>query len=254
MIKQAVILAAGRGSRMLDRTREKPKCLIPLAGKPLLHWQVQALKEAGVKRVTVVTGYLGETLHGDFERLDNPRWHETNMVSTLRCAHAVLEQEPSIISYSDIVYRPDHVQKLAACPEDIAISYDTLWLGLWSLRFADPLSDAETFRQQDGLLAVIGQRTGSLADIQGQYMGLLKTTPAGYRRIEEYLNTLAPEAVDSLDMTALLSRLLACGVRIGAVPVSGGWCEADDGKDIEAYEKALRDAELQGIPWSHDWR
>ena len=51
---RALILAAGRGSRMKEGTAEKPKCLNKIAGRPLLNWQLDALKAAGVDKVGLV--------------------------------------------------------------------------------------------------------------------------------------------------------------------------------------------------------
>src|SRR6185503_13206340 len=53
---RAIILAAGRGSRMGQLTAEIPKCLVQLGGKPLLEWQTGALRAAGIDRIAVVTG------------------------------------------------------------------------------------------------------------------------------------------------------------------------------------------------------
>ncbi|WP_320007704.1 phosphocholine cytidylyltransferase family protein [Maridesulfovibrio sp.] len=247
---KAVILAAGRGSRMKGETSDKPKCLIELMGKPLLHWQLEALQKGGVDRILVVRGYHADKLNGDFETVDNPRWAESNMVETLRMASSWLEDGPSVISYSDIVYRPEHVRAISECDCDIAITYDVRWERLWELRFEDPLSDAETFREADGRLLEIGGRAESVDEIKGQYMGLLYMTPRGWSVVDGVLSELGQQQVDQLDMTALLRLLLEKGVQIGVVPVEGGWVEADSMQDVMAYEEVLaRDED-----WSHDWR
>ena len=59
---KAIILAAGRGSRMKNLTDEKPKCLAKLRGKPLLEWQLTSLREAGIEDIAIVTGYKRELL------------------------------------------------------------------------------------------------------------------------------------------------------------------------------------------------
>ena len=91
---QALILAAGRGSRLRELTDDRPKCLVPLAGKPLLRWQYDALRAAGARQVLVVRGYLAERLvpeaaglpSGAFATVDNPRWAQCNMLASLLCA------------------------------------------------------------------------------------------------------------------------------------------------------------------------
>ena len=245
----ALILAAGRGSRMRALTDRQPKCLTKLAGKPLLDWQLSSLREGGAATCTVMAGYLGHMLQGDFITDIYPRWAETNMVGTLAWGMRTPLQTDCIVSYSDIVYKTDHVRSLALCPQDIAITYDTRWLELWRLRFSDPLADAETFIQKDDLLQTIGQKALSTDEIQGQYMGLIKIRPNGWEAIAQYLSSLPNEAADKLDMTSLLRALLENGINIGAVPVTGGWCEVDNEHDAAVYETAL----AQG-GWSHDWR
>lgn len=85
MNHRAIILAAGRGSRMGEATASKPKCLNLLAGKELLRWQLESLSKANIENVTVVRGYRSYMLEGNFETIDNTRWNETNMVASLFC-------------------------------------------------------------------------------------------------------------------------------------------------------------------------
>ena len=57
---RAVVLAAGEGTRLRPYTLDRPKCLVPLAGRPLLEWQTTALRRAGIDDVTILTGYRAE--------------------------------------------------------------------------------------------------------------------------------------------------------------------------------------------------
>ncbi|MBU1247077.1 MAG: phosphocholine cytidylyltransferase family protein [Proteobacteria bacterium] len=253
-VTRAIILAAGRGSRMHALTADRPKCLVELAGRPLLHWQLDALHDGGIREVLVVRGYLGHKLVGDFQTLDNPDWEHSNMVTTLGKADHWLRQAPTLVAYSDILYRQEHISALAQAKGDLAMTYDTDWEALWRLRFQDPLSDAETFVQHDGFLKEIGSRSTRISDIQGQYMGLLKLTPAGWDRVHGLLSERGQEAVAKLDVTALFRLLLEQGMEIVTVPVQGGWCEADSMDDLRAYAQALTDNKHQNSRWSHDWR
>ena len=66
----------------------------------------------------------------------------------------------------------------------LAVTYDPHWLKLWKKRFGDPLIDAETFRlNSDKSLVEIGNKPKSLSEVEGQYMGLLRFTPAGWNEV-----------------------------------------------------------------------
>jgi choline kinase len=243
---RAIILAAGRGSRMGALTREQPKCLTELLGQPLLDWQIGALRRAGVERVAIVRGYKAELLERPGAAyFGNPRWSETNMVMSLACADAWLREDGCIVSYSDIAYPSGAVRALAESAGDIAITYDVNWLELWRRRFANPLDDAESFKvSPDGTLLDIGRRVSSLDEVRGQYMGLLRFSPAGWASVARELAALAQEERDRLDMTSLLRRLLAAGVAIRAVPLSLPWFEVDSPADLELYTQMLGDPQL----------
>ena len=250
---KAIILAAGRGSRMGDLTEDSPKCLVTVAGQTLLAWQMAALRAAAVEDVVLVRGYAKDRLGGQPVRfVDNPRWARTNMVGTLLCAERHLRRDDAIVAYADIVYHPDIVATLAAAAGDIVVAYDTLWRDLWCARFAEPLADAETFETRDGRLVEIGGRATALDDIRGQFMGLMKFTPAGWRRTAAHLAGLAQPERDRLDSTALLSRLLAAGVEVRTLGVAGRWCEFDSQRDLDLCESMLNGGR-QGR-WAHDWR
>lgn len=235
---KAIILAAGRGSRMGALTDERPKCLTELDGKALLVRQMEALRGGGVHDIAVVTGYKQELLKPLVPHtFENPRWSQTNMVRSLQCADAWLRQSRCVISYSDIFYEPLAVSALAADTGDICITYDLNWLEQWSRRFEDPLSDAERFQiTPDGIVTTIGGRASSVSEIQGQYMGLLAFSPAGWVTIQDYLSQCPSAEVDRLDMTGMLSRLIAQGIKIRGVPYSGVWGEIDSATDLALYQ------------------
>jgi choline kinase len=157
---KAIILAAGRGSRMKHLTEERPKCLVELHGKALLDWQLGALREAGISEIAIVTGYKRELLaNRGLTEFHNPRWAETNMVASLACAQDWLRKGTCIVSYSDIFYSVCAVKALIASESFLALTYDVNWLKLWSKRFGDPLLDAESFRlSSENTLAEIGKR------------------------------------------------------------------------------------------------
>lgn len=237
----AIILAAGRGSRMGALTTNQPKCFTIFRGKRLLDWQLNSLQQAGISlnNISLVRGYLAESFQEKIQYFDNPRWDKTNMVMSLCAAHSWLASHTCIISYSDIFYSPFAVSKLMHLEADLAITYDPNWQKLWEKRFTDPLSDAETFKiDSGGHLLEIGQRPHSIDEIQGQYMGLLKITPTGWQIIHNHLDTLSQAQQDKLDMTSLLHALLQKNVLIQTVALDSQeeWYEIDSESDLNASE------------------
>lgn len=67
-IDVAVIMAGGKGSRLLSITNDEiPKPMVPVDGKPLLEYQVEKLKSYGVKKIIMILGHLGEKISGHFQ-------------------------------------------------------------------------------------------------------------------------------------------------------------------------------------------
>jgi len=253
--RQAVVLAAGRGSRLGALTDERPKCLCEIAGRPILDWTLDALRANGVERILIVAGWQGDALRGRTETLRlNHDWATGNMVSSLRCAADWLEREPALIVYGDGAYgRRAIATATRTCAHDILVPIDTEWLRLWRLRFEDPLADAESLVRSGDRLREIGLRARNLAHIQGQFMGLVRTTPHGWSRIVDCIDRIARDAGEAaaqrLDTTSLLNALIASGEAVHCIDLAGGWVEIDSLDDLRAVETALDRKDFR-----HDFR
>ena len=237
---KGIILAAGRGSRMKSLTDDRPKCLVEFRGQPLLVWQLDALRGAGVTEIAIVLGYRGDLLRPfRLHAFENPRWAETQMVTSLACAADWLASSDCIVTYADLYYQPDAVSRLLDVDVRLGVAYDPDWLRLWTRRFADPLEDAETFRI-DGASRIleIGGKPASLAEVQGQYMGLLRFSPEAWSAVEEFRRDLDPAVRDTLQMTWLLQGLITSGFPVIGVPVPSAWGEIDSEEDLAAQSRS----------------
>lgn len=235
---KAIILAAGRGRRMKNVTEDMPKCMIKVRGKRLIDWQIESMRKNHVSEIAVVTGYLSEL----FDKMKlvsfhNARWSETNMVRSLCCAEQWLKSDTCLVSYSDIFYEATAVESLINCDADIAITYDVNWEKLWSERFRDPLKDAETFRvTSECFLSEIGNKPSVSADVQGQYMGLLKFSPGGWHEFRCVLSEHDEQSIDKMQMTWMLQKIVQAGrVPVHAVAYKGEWGELDEPSDLNVY-------------------
>jgi choline kinase len=120
--RRAVILAAGPGKRARTITQQKPKCLMDLAGRPIVEWILTSLSLAGITRVTMVTGFKGPLIEralGDGRRyglkisyVENTRWREPNGIS-LHSARDALRGESSFLTLmSDHILPPRAIERV----------------------------------------------------------------------------------------------------------------------------------------------
>ncbi|RJL52394.1 phosphocholine cytidylyltransferase family protein [Pectobacterium carotovorum] len=259
---RGLILAAGRGSRLGKLTDSAPKCTMKVHGVSLLDRQLNAMKLAGVRDVAGVTGYCEELINCRFSySFKNNDWSKTNIAGSLYCAEPWLNEGTTIVSYGDIFYPSSAVSSLIDTRGDIVLAYDPNWLFLWESRFIDPFSDAENFQFIDEHISEIcgqiisdggneviakssrritriGGRAAKTSRVDGQYMGLFKITPKGWKALKEC--TSDPDDginLSQLDMTSLFSLAIDKGISIYSVPISGPWGEVDHPSDILLYEK-----------------
>lgn len=236
---KALILAAGRGSRMNHLTDEVPKCLVKLKGKTLLEYQLEIIRKSEIEEIGIVTGYKKEKLKKfKLTEFYNQNWDKNNMVSSLECAEQWFENESLIVSYSDIFYEESAIRNLKKCKDNLAITYDPNWYEMWKKRFENPLDDAETFLiDKSKKVTEIGGKTDNISQIQGQYMGLLFISPQGWRIIKKLRKNLDLKKRDEMEMTQMLSVIAkekSCLIR--AIPYYGKWGEIDSVNDIKVFE------------------
>ena len=242
---KAIILAAGRGSRLKELTSGKPKCLNKLGGHPLINWQITALRKAGVEEIVIVNGYQKEKLDNlGYKTFFNKEWESTQMVYSLLCAKTEFVND-IIVSYSDILYESKVVAKLLESEREISVVYDKEWRNLWEDRFDSPLDDAESFRiSEEGQITEIGKSVDNINCIQGQYVGLLRFSSKFLKKLIEMENK-NKELYKKMDMTSLLQHLIQNSFKIYGVPIKGGWCEVDTEKDLKVATELLNRGKLK---------
>ena len=111
-----IILAAGKGDRLKPYTNNLPKCLVTLAEKSILEWQLDVISKSSMSKINIVVGYKREKiLKLNDKRIKkiyvNKNFHETNMVKSLLEAKELFNND-LIVSYSDIIYSTEIFTKL----------------------------------------------------------------------------------------------------------------------------------------------
>lgn len=244
-----IVVAAGQGTRLRPLTDNIPKCMVPFRGKAIIDHIIDTARTCGVQEIGVVHGYRADVLEAhlkdrEVQFFHNPRYDQTNMVSSLFCARSFLQGDV-IISYGDIVYEPAILKALMDDVSPLAMTIDLAWQKLWSLRMEDPLADAETLKMNPtGEILELGKKPQTLDDIQGQYMGLILWRAAAMKQILDFYDNLDTSAMydgknfDNMYMTSFLQQIIDGLMPAKAVPVQGGWLEIDSTDDLEAYNKA----------------
>ena len=242
---KGIILAAGRGSRMGKLTYHTPKCLLKYNYRSLLSYQLDSFHSAGITDIVVITGYLNHLIQGKtFSKIHNHNWSTNQMVASLMCAKDWIAHDDFIVSYSDIFYDCSAVSLLSNSGLDLAVLYDPNWLDLWTLRFEDPLVDAESFLIDEfNVITDIGSRVSDIKKIQGQYMGLTKISYSSWSKIVDYYESLDNSQKSTIDFTTLLKSIINFDLdRLYGVPYEGFWGEIDSANDLQIYNKM--------VPWS----
>ncbi|GJM33468.1 MAG: sugar nucleotidyltransferase [Saprospiraceae bacterium] len=253
----AIILAAGQGTRLRPYTDHVPKGMVKLNGIPLLLRQKEVLNIVGVDNVNVVTGYKEECIDiSGIQKFYNPLYASTNMVASLYCAKELFNGSSDIIiSYGDIVYEQKVITKLINCKNDLSVVIDKGWLALWEIRMENILEDAETLKiNQEGNIVEIGKKPKSQADIQGQYIGLIKVSKEFapsffqlYEKLKGKPGLYDGKDYDNMYMTTYLQLLINHSKKIKAVMINNGWLEVDTTEDLETYEKLIANGQLDSI-------
>lgn len=245
---KVIILAAGQGTRLRPLTDDRPKCMVELHGKPLLHHQLEALEKCDIEKqnIALAAGYLQEALVAPgIKQYRNDDYDKTNMVATLFAAEDfMLEGEDLIISYGDIVYKPEVFEKLLSTQGELVIAADLDWYDLWKLRMENPLDDAETFKMTDeGKVLELGKKPNNREDAQAQYIGLVKIAGSKVKDFIHHFKNMDKAAsydgkdYDNMYMTSLLQNLIDSGWDAQAALINNGWIEVDSVDDLEAYKQ-----------------
>lgn len=233
----ALVLAASRGRELGSLTEDRPKTLVPIGGRPLLDRIVDTFNSMGIKDITVVRGYRKELIEGGNLRLvDNDEHGTTQEVYSLAMG---LEQASGtvVVSYGDVLFHKYIPMSLLESDADICLAVDADWHESANLqRRADYVAcDRPYVRHEFDRVASLtgaGADPSELAEINGEWMGLLKLTPAGRDRVLATIRQAPADEQKRMRMTDLLNRLVADGCEVQVLYTRGHWLDVDEMKDV----------------------
>lgn len=123
MIKTAVIMAAGMGTRFGSMTEERPKGFIEAGGQPMVVRSIETLLHCGIERIIIGTGYLREAYESlarrypQIECCFSPRFAETNSMYTLYNSREIIGTDDFLLLESDLVFEQRAITSLLECPQ-----------------------------------------------------------------------------------------------------------------------------------------
>jgi len=252
-IKRAILIAAGRGKRLGAHTEEIPKCMVEVGGKPILGWVWQALASVGVEELVVIRGYRGDVLENFVRTLgpqvhfvDNPEWQTNNVLLSMGCARRFFDQ-PTYVTYSDIIFTPAVARAAAGSSAEIGLVIDRDFRSIYEGRTEHPLDEGEVSDlMHDGSVARVGKRALPVPEAIGEYIGLARLGAGGARTVANTIDQLAARfagrehepfqralSYRNAYQTDLWQALIDGGVRIDPVLIDGQWREIDTGQDLD---------------------
>jgi phosphoenolpyruvate phosphomutase len=215
--RAAVVLAASRGTGLEALTSDRPKVMLPVAGKPLLRWLVDGFKKQAINDITVVGGYRADAI--DTAGMDN-------LDSDL------------LISYGDLLFRSYVLRGLLECSADFSVVVDSTMVGadnrtVRDFAYCSRSDDRGLFGTPVLLERVDGAELAEGRAAHGRWIGMLSCSQKGLSMLKLILTRLqAREDFDSLGMPALLNALIADSAQIQVLYIHGHWTGVNDVEDL----------------------
>src|SRR6201992_1674340 len=239
--RSAVVLAASRGRGLESMTADKPKVMLPIAGKPLLRWLGGGFQEEHINGITVVGGYRVDAIEtAGIKLVVNERDAETSELASLACAVDGLESD-TVISYGDLIFRSYVLRGLAESKADFSVVVDSSPAASSNLTVRDfaycsQQDDRGLFGTPVLLKRVTSGKQPAATDeepVSGRWIGMLKVSRAGVAKLKEVMTRLRSQPdFDTLDMPALMNALIGDGANIEVLYVHGHWRGVNDPEDF----------------------
>lgn len=251
MIKKAIIIAAGRGRRLMPTTAEAPKCYAEVGGRRLLDHALAAFAGAGITDICFIGGYRIDTVKRDYPQFTfrhNTDWENNNILLSLMHAQDQMG-DGFVCCYSDILFTSDVVKRVLANPADIVLSVDTKWLERYQHRTQHPPDDGEKVTVANGRVTRV-HRGIPPAEAHGEYTGIAKFTPAGAQLLRRHFERVRAthagkpwrEATvfEKAYLILLYQEMIEAGVTFAHADTPGNYMEVDTQEDFELARRGWK--------------
>lgn len=248
---KAIIIAAGPGIRLRPHTEAIPKCLIEVAGKPIVQRQIEIFRKFGLNDIALVRGWRKEKVNlPGIAYFDNDDFENNNILHSLFYSRDFMDGS-FISSYSDIVYEDGIVRSLLDHQAQIGIIIDTTWKKTYEGRMKHPVGEAElVLCDKKGRVKRIGKDVVSVDEATGEFIGLAKFFDKGvkilkdeFERLEKFYNGKDEEPFQHAKkfkkayLTDMIQELVDRGHDVFGIQIRGGWTEIDTDEDLARANK-----------------
>ena len=236
-IHSAVVLAAGRGTRMRELTNDVPKPMINVRGKPVLQHIVEGLRDAGARRFLMIVGYHAETVRnffGDGRRYDVDIEYATQAVQdgtgrVVNLARNFTGESPFILSYGDILISPVNYKDVVDLPNDLEATITVT-------RGEDVSKGGAVFVNEQMELVDLREKTKPGEPTSPWYnAGLYAFRPS----IFEFIAKLKPSPRGEYELTDAIRDLAHSGKTVKALELTGEWADVRDPEILAKLNQAL---------------
>ena len=246
---KAIILAAGKGSRLGKITENIPKGMLKLFGKTLLERQIEIYQKCGIDDITIVTGYKSKIINFiNINYIKNQNFATTNMNESLFCASDKLLNSV-IISYSDIIFEGKIIQQMLKFSGDMGIAVNLNWQKYYDGRSLHPLNEAENVLiKNEKIIQIKKDISEESSDKKiGEFLGIVKLSKEGAKvLLQKYLDLKEnhtgsfhmAKSLNEAYITDMLQEIIDSGYDVSPVIVDGNWCEIDTPQDLEKVERS----------------
>ncbi len=225
-ITKAVLLAAGRGTRMRELTSDLPKPMLKVRGKPILQHIIEGLQTAGVTDFLLVVGWRADVVREFFEdgqSLGVDIEYTTQVVQdgtgrVVELARAFCGRDPFVLSYGDILVDPANYLRLTSPPTEAE--------AIISVKRNEDVS-------QGG--AVFVNEQFEMTDLREKPQAGEPTSPwynAGIymfrTSIFDYLSRLQRSPRGEFELTDAVRDLALSGGKVQALELTGQWADVRD--------------------------
>jgi choline kinase len=244
MIKKAIIIAAGRGRRLMPTTADTPKCYAEVHGRRLLDYALASFAGAGITDICFIGGYQIDKVKRDYPQFTfrhNAGWENNNILLSLMHAEDQMN-DGFVCCYSDILFTSDVVKRVLANPADIVLSVDTKWLERYQHRTQHPPDDGEKVTVADGRVTRV-HRAIAPAQAHGEYTGIAKFTPQGAKLLREHFARAKAQhagkpfreatVFEKAYLILLYQEMIEAGVPFAHADTPGNYMEVDTQEDFE---------------------